>query len=291
MLFLHKIINGIWFMDSASAANYLPLVASYIQGEKADVRSQKQGEPEISKDKIQFAERSSGVYVLSEYGRYSSPEEAPRDCIAVLHVTDAITKYDQECGPSGMKTKSDILQRCYSNSEIKGVALVIDSGGGEGMAMRLMAQTILERNKPVICFIDDFAASAAYGIASACDYVVANSNQARIGSIGCYMTVADYREYWKLKGIELKEIYAPQSKDKNKDYIDAINGDTKGIEKIAETYCENFLTMVESNRNNALTADRSSWGTGKMYFAPEALELGLIDGIDTFSNFLNYFNT
>ena len=40
--------------------------------------------------------------------------------------------------------------------------------------------------------------------------------------------------------------------------------------------------MVETNREGKLTAIAPSWGTGKMYFAPEALELGLIDKIDSF---------
>ena len=31
--------------------------------------------------------------------------------------------------------------------------------------------------------------------------------------------------------------------------------------------------------------------TGKMFFAPEAMDIGMIDEIDTFENVLNYFNT
>ena len=166
----------------------------------------------------------------------------------------------------------------------------LKAGGGEGNAMRMMVETISERNKPVIAFIDDFAASAAYGIAAACDLVTANSTTARVGSVGCYMTVADYTERFAQQGIKLTDVYARQSTQKNKDYRDAIAGDTKAVEDIATVYCESFLAQVAKDRDGKLTADREVWGTGRMFFATEAMELGLIDNIDTYQNFLNYFN-
>ena len=188
-----------------------------------------------------------------------------------------------------MITKSRILQRCYSNDNIKGIVLNIDSGGGSGLGMRLLTETISKRNKPIVAFVSDMAASAAYGIASGADIIVANSDYARVGSIGTYMNIVSYVEKFKKEGINIIEVYASASKDKNKDYYDALKGDTKAVQKTADTYNEMFLSMIETNRKDKLTKDRSVWGTGKMYFAPEALELGLIDNIDSFSNILNYF--
>ena len=280
-------------IEPGFAANYLPLVTDYLSGKRL------QPQARISSDEIELTDRNgikmaiikNGTYSISEYGRYGAPEDAPENSIAIIHITDAITKQDQECGPSGMVTKSNLMKRCYGNSRIKAIALVIDSGGGEGYAMRMMNQTIGERNKPVAAFIDDFACSAAYGIASACDFVIANSTMARIGSIGTYMTIADYADYYKQKGIKLTEIYASASKDKNNDYFEAIKGNVEPIRNVCNQFNEVFLSIVENNRSGKLTAERKDWGTGKVYFAQEAADLGLIDGIDTFENFLNYFNT
>lgn len=280
-------------IEPGFAANYLPLVTSFLSGErKPKSRVHSDFEPELDENNgIKMAIIQNGVFSISEYGRYGAPEDAPENSIAIINISGAITKQDQECGPSGMATKSNLLARCYANNRIKAIALVIDSGGGEGYAMQLMSQTIAQRNKMVCAFIDDFACSAAYGIASSCDAVVANSNLARIGSIGTYMTIADFTEYYKQKGIALTEIYATASKDKNNDYYEAIKGNVEPIRAICNQFNDNFLSLVESNRDGKMNADRKVWGTGKVYFAEEALQLGLIDGIDTFDNFLNYFNT
>lgn len=282
MLHKHGILSNVWLMEEQFASNYLPIVISYLKGNTQPSQTKKE-------EFFRVALNNSTGYEITEYGYDVAPEDAPKDSIAIIDISGVIEKHDQSCGPSGMITKSRILQRCYSTDNIKGIVLNIESGGGSGMGMRLISETIAKRNKPIVAFVSDFAASAAYGIASGADIIVANSNYARVGSIGTYMTIASYEEKLKKEGIQLVEVYATASKDKNKDYYDALKGDTKEIQKIADTFNEMFLSMVETNREGKLTADRSSWGTGKMYFAPEALELGLIDNIDSFSNILNYF--
>ena len=136
--------------------------------------------------------------------------------------------------------KSNILERCYANKNIKGVVLKIDSGGGSGDAMRLMADTISDRNKPVVAFIDDNACSAAYGIASGCDIVVANSNTAYVGSIGTYISIADYTEYLKKEGISIIEVYATASKDKNIEVREALKGNVAPVRKLATSSMKCF---------------------------------------------------
>jgi hypothetical protein len=49
--------------------------------------------------------------------------------------------------------------------------------------------------------------------------------------------------------------------------------------------------MIENNRKGNLSSVKAAWSTGKDFFADEAIQLGLIDSIDTFNNVLNYFNT
>ena len=159
--------------------------------------------------------------------------------------------------------------------------------------MRLMQDAIAKRNKPVLAFIDDFAASAAYGIAAGCDIITANNELARIGSIGVYLSIVDYSEQMKKEGINLIEVYAPQSTDKNADVRGAIEGKPEALEALRKTagkFCESFIASVENSRGDKLKEDRRTWGTGKVFFAEEALQMGLIDSIDSFENFLNYLN-
>lgn len=291
MLFLHKILNGIWAIDPAYAANYMPLVDAYLKGERLQHVSSDSHEKKVTEDNgIQYASLKQEAYELSEYGSYIAPEDAPADSVALIHITGSITKHDQACGPAGMLTKADLLRRCFANDNIKAVVLSIDSGGGEAMAMMHMAENIAKRNKPVGAFIDDFACSAAAGIATACDMVVANSTLARIGSFGTYVTVADYTERYKQMGINLIDVYATASCDKNGEYLQAISGNPEPLRKMVDVFNEHFLSMVEQNRAGKLTADRKTWATGRVWFSEEAMQLGIIDGIDTLDNFINYFN-
>ena len=284
MLYLHHVFNGIWMIDSDYATNFLPLVTNYIKGDIKEKPATKENELTIS-----FATRQSDKFTVTPYGYYSAPEAAPEDSVAIIHINGAITKHDQWCGPDGMLAYASLMDRCYANDNITGIILSMESGGGEAYAMRVMNDAIARRNKPVVGFVDDFAASAAYGIISGCDHIVANSPQAMVGSIGAYQTIADYTEYFKLQGINLIEIYATQSKDKNQDFHEAIKGNLEPLRKKIDVFNESFLSMVETNRSGKISGERKEWGTGKMFFAEEAIAIGLIDEINSLENVLNYF--
>jgi len=267
-------------MDEAFASNYLPLIANYIKGEFV---TNKLPLPELN-DRNSICVSADG----GNDGR-TTIDNAPEGSIAIINFSGAITMNDQECGPAGCRTKSNILKQCYNNDNISAVVLVIGSGGGEAYAMRLVNETIGMKNKTVGAFIDDMACSAAYGIASGCDYICANSEWAQIGSIGTFFTIMDMSKRLEMLGVKVIEIYATQSTDKNKDFRDAIAGKPEALKAVCDVFNEYFISIIESNRGDKLTADRKVWGTGKVYMAQEALDLGLIDGIDTFENFLNYF--
>jgi len=188
-----------------------------------------------------------------------------------------------------MLTLSDNLKNCYAAESIKGIILVIDSGGGEGNASRLITETIAARNKPVVAFCDDFTCSAAYDIAAAADRVVANAATARIGSIGTYLTIVDFSKQLEKEGINLIEIYAEQSKDKNRDYYEALSGNHAPLKAVVNRYNDAFLARIRQNRPQAIATEQE-WNTGKLFFADQALSLGLIDAIDSLDNVLNYFS-
>lgn len=277
MLSLHKIINGVWMIEESSAAAYLPYVTDFIQHPVA---------PRAARQPEKFLSLYNG---RDSRSMVDNLNDAPEDSVAVINISGAITKHDQECGPDGMVSKASILSSCFASENIKGVILKIDSGGGEGSGMRAMCEALSLKNKPVIAFIDDMACSAAYGIASGCDYIVAGSALSQVGSIGTYLTIADYEKYYEKQGIKLTEIYATLSSDKNKPYHEALKGNLEPLRSLADRFNEDFLSMIEKNRADKLSDSRKVWGTGKVWFAEDALKIGLIDEINTFSNTLNSF--
>lgn len=277
MLHKHNLFNGIWMIEAGYAANYLPLLFAYLKGNGPTKPQHKEASP------LSIHTQSSSFFASS------GDNSDETGSIAVISISGPITKHSQFCGPTGMREVSDILEACYASNDIAGIMLHIESGGGDGMAMRLLSETISKRNKTVIAFLDDFCCSAAYGIASGCDSIVANSDMARIGSIGTYLSLADYSKHFEKEGINIIEVYATASTDKNSEVREALKGNFKPLQELSDKYNEHFLSSIETNRGDKLTETREVWGTGKVYFADEALKLGIIDNIDTFQNTLNYF--
>ena len=264
-------------IEDSYAANYLPYLFAYLNGQQ----------PKSTVDRITPLSTQTRSSSSLDSGPGDNSDEQQQ--IAVISISGPITKHSQVCGPAGMMEVSQILEACYASEDIAGIILHVESGGGDGMAMRLINETIAKKNKKMIGFIDDFCCSAAYGIVSGCDVIVANSEMARVGSIGTYLSIADYTKQLEKEGIDIKTIYATASKDKNGEVREALKGNMKPLEELANQYNEHFLTTIENNRADKLTETRDAWGTGKVYFAEEAIKLGLIDQIDTFTNTLNYF--
>lgn len=295
------IINGIWAIEKSYADSYIPLLSNILEGKvQTEIKPKGQSEEDfyyenVTRKNLRYFNESAGIYTISDYGDARPPENAPRNSIAILNVIDVVSKYDTDCGPSGTITKGNLLQRADANPDIKGIILNIDSPGGEGFAAREFSRIVKTTQKPIIAFVDDLSASAAYWITAATDYAVANSNVARIGSIGTYVTLADYEEFYKQKGIRLLEIYADKSTDKNKAYYDAIkNGDFSLIKEDINKFNEIFLQSVSEMRNGKINPDQKIWGTGKLFDGDYALEIGLIDDIstweDTIVSFANSLN-
>jgi signal peptide peptidase SppA len=281
---IQELTSGFWMIDKASAQSYIHLVANLLKGNisidpNLDLAAERQ------KNLPRFISFANNTYNISNYGESPSPEDAPKGSIALLSIHGPITYYDQFCGPSGMATKASIIERIGANKNIKALVLEVRSGGGEGYASDKFVRAIKELNIPVIAFVEDMAASAAYQIISACDWIVANTSQARIGSIGTYVTLADFEEALKMEGIKLFEVYATKSKDKNQDYYQALKGNTDAILETVNFWNEAFLSGIKENRSGKL-GDEKIWGTGKMFFAEDALNEGLIDEISSFKDMI-----
>jgi len=281
---IDELMNGFWMIDQQSASAYIHFVVNLMKSGGVKIDPQIDLAFERLKNQPRYVTFNSGTYQISEYGEYRRPEDAPKDSIAIMSLHGAITYYDQQCGPAGMATKANIIERIEANKNIKALVIEIRSGGGEGYASDKLVRAIKNLDIPVIGYVEDLAASAAYQILSACDWAVANTPQARVGSIGTYVTLADFSEYFKLQGIDIKEIYATKSKDKNKDYYDALKGNTQRILETVDTWNEAFIQGIKENRLNTIAKDENVWGTGKIFFAQQALEIGLIDEIASFKD-------
>lgn len=268
-------------MEPRAIQGYLPLVVSIIKGNAPAI------DPTIAETErkrsiaLKFATKQNGIYKVSEYGEASSPEDAPENSVAIIGISGAITYSDAGCGPAGMVTKADILKRTFSNQNISSIVFEMDTPGGDGSAMFHMIRQMNEANKPIVAFFRRLAASAGAGIASSANYIIAESELSEFGSFGTFVSLVDFKEYYREQGVFVEDVYATRSTEKNEDYREALKGNFKPLQENIDVFNETFLDTVATNRTGKLTDD-GHWHKGKLYYAPEALAIGLIDEIGSF---------
>ena len=92
MLYLHNILGGVWFVEENFAANYFPLIASFLTKPEAMFGKPRNAssEQEPTEDNaLLFASLKNGAYQISEYGGWSPPEDAPKNSVAIMNINGA----------------------------------------------------------------------------------------------------------------------------------------------------------------------------------------------------------
>lgn len=268
------ILSSHWLIDKQYAENHYPIVLNLL---KADLKANNHRPKDVVASLISLASTlNHPTYVISDYGTASPPEKAPANSIAILNVRGPITKYDQFCGDSGTLTKAELLDRCMNNPNIKGVVLIHDSGGGQASATEHFATKIFNASKPVVSFVQGMSASASYWLSSAADAVVMEFKMSSVGSIGAYTTVANFVNHYKMLGIDVRDIYAPQSENKNKAWREAMEGKDEAMEAELKTLTDFFINAVKVNRAGKLSNNADIF-KGNMFYTADAIKNGLAD--------------
>jgi signal peptide peptidase SppA len=267
------ILKGRWLLETNTARSYLPIVANVIKGQTSF---------EAATDEEKQALEPYNVTANFTGTQQGSTQETKT--IAFVPVRGVLVKYTESCGPRGMTEIANNIKRLDADTTIDAIVLKIDSPGGMVDGTQTLADAINDCQKPVIAFIDDgMAASAAYWIASACDEIYASQKTDNIGSIGVYMTLADWKAYYESQGLPVHEIYADQSSEKNLEAKQAFKKNYAPIKKqLLNPIADEFIAAVKNNRKGKLNEAKGDPFKGAIYMAEEAVQLGLIDGLKSF---------
>jgi len=276
MNLLRLIARSTWMMEPRTLDAYVPLAMRLAAGQPVTF-------PTIEREYPRAIARHSGQMVALMDDVYESdPGKEPEvSIIAVYPVRGMITKYDQECGPSGMETLMARLQQYDAMPEVQGHILEMDSGGGEATNIESAARVVASLQKPVIAWYNGMCASAAYYIACAADEIYASEETDEVGSIGAVVRFADMQPMWEKEGVKFHEIYADQSELKSLPIRKALEGEYDLLRNSAiNPYAERFIQTVQEFRPGLTDTDAYK---GRLYMTREAIEIGMIDGMATFS--------
>lgn len=205
--------------------------------------------------------------------------------VMVLPVKDVLTKESQGSGNVGMDDMSRALEWAYGNDSVSAVVLDVYSPGGSVHGTEGFGNMVAKNDKPVVAFGNDLVASAAYWVSCGAEWFIASGDNARIGSIGAYLSFLDDRAWQAKEGVSIIDVYADGSDLKNvgiREYEDS--GKVDVLRGEVNRYRDSFVSHVKSARGDRLKwQDNDSIFRGAMFDGRSARRLGLVDELGSFS--------
>ena len=272
----YTILNKPFFIDLRRIEAQAVLIDKFLEHDTSGFTAERLSDRQKIR-RVFAAAGGSGTSADETFGH------APEGSVAVVDLKGDMLKEGTMCS-YGTEEIAAIIREAACSKNIIGIRLDIDSGGGAVDAIAPMLDAIRysqSKSKPVVASCD-LCASAAYYVACHCDEIVAdNQISAEFGSIGVMMQFPDYAKYYEDRGIKIHTIYSNLSDWKNAPFEAARKGDYKSIkEETLDPLARQFQEAVKARRPN-LKQDTDGILNGRMFFASEALRVGLIDRVGT----------
>ena len=161
------------------------------------------------------------------------------------------------------------------------VAISINSPGGSPVQSRLIYKRIrdlaAEKNRKVLVFVEDVAASGGYMIAVAGDEIFADPSSI-VGSIGVVSASFGFPELMKKIGVERRVHTAGQNKAVLDPFKPEKKEDVERLKALQLEVHETFIDLVRERRGEKLKDDPDLF-TGLFWTGKKGLDLGLVDAL------------
>lgn len=203
--------------------------------------------------------------------------------VAVIPISGTMVKGASWWGYNTQDLRAS-LRDAVANKKVAGIVLDVDSPGGsvDGMAALVDDLQDARRAKPVVAYVEDTAASAAYWAASQADKIIAGRS-ADLGSIGVYATVVDSSQRAEKMGLKVHVIKSAPGKAAGAPGTEITEEQLAELQAMVDRSHEDFVASVANGRR--MTMERAdSLATGKLYSARDAVANGLADSIGRMSD-------
>lgn len=188
-----------------------------------------------------------------------------------------------------MASMAGPLQKAFDMKEAPAVVISINSPGGSPVQSRLIHERIrqlaIEKEKDVIVFCEDAAASGGYMIAVAGDVIVADPSSI-IGSIGVVSGGFGFVDAIEKLGIE-RRIYTAGTQKAMLDPFKPENPEHLAhLDELLQDLFESFKGLVRGRRGDKLTEPEDKLFTGAFWTGNKALEYGLVDELGDMNSYI-----
>jgi signal peptide peptidase SppA len=207
--------------------------------------------------------------------------------VAIIHLAGPLTKAGGWwfSGTSSVQARGEI-SAAAADPDVGKIALLIDSPGGTVAGTYELAAAVAAaaKQKRTVAYIQDLGASAAYWAASQASEVFA-SPTAYVGSIGTYGVLVDSSGMADRMGIKVHVVRAGEFKGMGMPGTAIEKKHLEEAQRLISAQNEFFLEGVAGGRRLPLAKVREL-ADGRAHIAAKAKELGLIDGVQSFTQTL-----
>lgn len=204
--------------------------------------------------------------------------------VAVIPFHGAVTKKRSKFSEASAIELRAAVRQAAKDPTVSKIVLHIDSPGGAVGGIDDLAAEVREaaKIKPVIAYIEDLGASAAYWVASQATEIVANRG-AFVGSLGVYGVIHDTSGAYEREGIKVHVVSSGGAKGKGVAGVPVDETTLAEERRLIEAITDLFKLNVREGRGFS-EAKATDLFDGRVHMAGKALELGLIDRIGSFES-------
>ncbi|MDN2583691.1 S49 family peptidase [Aquibium sp. ELW1220] len=190
--------------------------------------------------------------------------------------------------PLSLASTAGVIEKAFSFKDAPAVAISVNSPGGSPVQSRLIYRRIRdlakEKNKTVLVFVEDVAASGGYMIAVAGDEIIADPSSI-VGSIGVVSAGFGFTELLEKIGVERRLHTAGRNKATLDPFSPERPEDVEHLKALQLEVHQTFIDLVKERRAGKL-ADSEDLFTGLFWSGISGKALGLIDHLGDMRSFL-----
>ncbi|MFH1393962.1 MAG: signal peptide peptidase SppA [Candidatus Micrarchaeota archaeon] len=203
-------------------------------------------------------------------------------CVAVVDVNYPLTTSGVPAtlfseGYPGSGQLAHTIRELNDRDDVGAIVFVINSGGGSVVASGEIYDSIEELDKPSVSYFREVAASGAYHIASATDYIISDPN-AITGSLGVVTTVVSMQGLFDKIGINGTNVVSGEHKDMGSSFRNMSQQEQMILQALVDEVFDDFKSDILRNRQDRMNMPLFEEALdGRIMTGRKAETVGLVD--------------
>lgn len=190
-------------------------------------------------------------------------------------------------GGGGLQSFREAFREAVADTNVEAIVIDIDSPGGLiDLVPEASAEIRAARGtKKIVAVANTLAASAAYWIAAQADELVVTPS-GMVGSIGVFTIHEDFSKMEQMMGISTTLISAGEYKTEGSPYGPLSKGAQAALQDQVDQLYAMFTGAVAEGRGVKQEAVAAGYGSGRIVLAGDALQIGMVDRVETLEDTL-----